>query len=151
MKHNAPNAARYFTVDEANATLPLVRAITRDLMEKIHEMVQTRTRLDFLKSQHRGESASIYQDELMSIEHTLEEEAQGLDRYVQELLELGVEPKGLIEGLVDFPALREGQPVYLCWKYDEPSVMYWHRTDDGFAGRRPIETFDPQRCPVQAG
>jgi hypothetical protein len=41
-------------------------------------------------------------------------------------------------GLVDFPSIREGEEIYLCWQADEPRVAWWHEPDAGFAGRRPL-------------
>jgi hypothetical protein len=42
-------------------------------------------------------------------------------------------------GIVDFPSLRDGREVYLCWRVDEPTVAYWHDLDAGFRGRQPLE------------
>jgi hypothetical protein len=50
----------------------------------------------------------------------------------------GVELKGLDEGLVDFPAERDGHTVYLCWKLGEDRIAWWHEIDAGFAGRQPL-------------
>jgi hypothetical protein len=46
--------------------------------------------------------------------------------------------KGLDEGLLDFPSEHEGRVVYLCWRFDEPRIAWWHEIDAGFAGREPI-------------
>jgi hypothetical protein len=54
------------------------------------------------------------------------------------LRQIGCELKGVEQGLIDFPALREGRVVYLCWQYDEPEVAFWHEVDAGFAGRQPL-------------
>jgi hypothetical protein len=43
--------------------------------------------------------------------------------------------------LFDFPALRQGREVYLCWKYGEKEIAFWHEVEAGFAGRQPIEDF----------
>ena len=51
----------------------------------------------------------------------------------------GVELKDPATGLLDFPALRDGAAIYLCWRYNEPQVAFWHPIETGFAGRRPIE------------
>ena len=61
---------------------------------------------------------------------------------VAELNALGVEIKGLDVGLVDFPGEMEGRPVYLCWRYGEPSVSHWHELETGFSGRQPIDDPD---------
>ena len=57
---------------------------------------------------------------------------------MEELRDLGVEPKNGPEGLVDFPSLLDGRVVYLCWKLDETEVAHWHEIDGGFAGRQPL-------------
>jgi hypothetical protein len=73
------------------------------------------------------------------VQRGLEGDTERLRQYVGELSELGVECKGPTEGLVDFPAMRDGKQVCLCWKLDEPSVRYWHETDSGFANRKPLD------------
>ena len=52
---------------------------------------------------------------------------------------LGVEPKGIETGLIDFPTMRGGRVVYLCWKLGEGPIAYWHEVEAGFAGRRSLE------------
>jgi hypothetical protein len=47
--------------------------------------------------------------------------------------------KDLEQGLVDFYAVMDGEPVFLCWQFGEPAVTHWHGIDEGFAGRQPIE------------
>lgn len=58
---------------------------------------------------------------------------------VEELAALGVQVKDLDSGLLDFPSVRDGVPVLLCWRVGEEQVGYWHGLEDGFAGRRPID------------
>jgi hypothetical protein len=55
-----------------------------------------------------------------------------------ELDDLGVELKGIDDGLIDFPTTREGRVVYLCWRLGEDEIGWWHETDGGFAGRQPL-------------
>jgi hypothetical protein len=59
-------------------------------------------------------------------------------RSLAELLELGVVVKDAERGLVDFPSLRDGEVVELCWLDGEPAVAHWHHVGEGFAGRRPL-------------
>ena len=54
------------------------------------------------------------------------------------LEEIGCEIKGIREGLVDFPSIREGKEVYLCWRMPEKEILFWHDINAGFAGRKPI-------------
>lgn len=56
-----------------------------------------------------------------------------------ELQEMGVVLRDLERGLVDFPALRDGAEIYLCWEEGEEEIGHWHEVDTGFAGRRPLD------------
>jgi hypothetical protein len=58
--------------------------------------------------------------------------------WVEEIQSYGCICKGVEQGLVDFPCLLGAEVVFLCWQLGEPTVSYWHRIEDGFAGRRPL-------------
>lgn len=134
----SPKPARVFTVDEANAMLPLIRAITSDLVELSREVIDRHQRVEHLKAGRDITSGDPYDDELTQIEEELEKDRRRLTEYVEELRQLGVEPKSAVEGLIDFPSMHEGRVVYLCWKLGEPMVSYWHDLDAGYAGRQPL-------------
>ena len=129
---------KLFTIEEANQMLPLVRAITTDLVQLANELVERRQRLAMLTAGRDREAGNPYSDELTAIEAEIDKDAQRLRSYVQELVQLGVEPKSAMDGLVDFPSLLEGRVVYLCWKLGEPEIHHWHEVDAGFAGRQSI-------------
>jgi hypothetical protein len=61
-----------------------------------------------------------------------------LSRAVGELEAMDIVLRDLDRGLIDFPALRDGHEVYLCWLLDEEEIRFWHEPDAGFAGRRPL-------------
>lgn len=61
-----------------------------------------------------------------------------MQRLIDELHGMGIEVKGIDQGLVDFPAERDGRTIYLCWMLDEPDIAYWHDLDTGFRGRQPL-------------
>jgi hypothetical protein len=130
--------AKLFTVDEANQCLPLVRAITGDLVNLSNELLERRQRLTMLTAGRERESGNPYSDELAEVERAIERDAARLREYVEELVELGVEPKSVVDGLVDFPSLMDGRIVYLCWRLGEPEVMHWHELDAGYAGRQML-------------
>lgn len=136
MREDRP--AKLFTVEEANLSLPLVRAITTDLVKLASEVVERRQRLAMLTAGRQRETGNPYSDELTAIEAEIDKDAVRLRGFVEELAELGVEPKSAIDGLIDFPSLQDGRVVYLCWKLGEPEVMHWHELDGGFAGRQAI-------------
>jgi len=68
-----------------------------------------------------------------------ERAAQQLRAILEHFQESGCLVKDLDAGLVDFPTLFRGEEVYLCWKLDEPSIRFWHGTQEGFAGRKAID------------
>lgn len=129
---------KLFTVEEANATLPLVRAIVGDLTDLSRDLVERQERLATLTPSSIRRSGDPYQQEMDQVERDLERDSGRVREYVEELLALGVEPKSATEGLVDFPAVIDGRKVYLCWKLGEPEVLFWHGLEAGYAGRRPL-------------
>jgi len=129
---------RLFTLEEANARLPLVRAIATDLSTLARDLVDRRQRLDSLLAGRKLSSTDVYSDELADMYKAIERDNRKLEEYVDELQELGVEAKGAIDGLIDFPSMMDGRVVYLCWKLGESEVMHWHDLDAGFVGRQPL-------------
>jgi hypothetical protein len=129
---------KLFTVEQANAALPLVRAITTDLARLSSEVVERRERLSMLLAGRQPSARDVYGQELTQVEEDLKRDVERLKEYAEELRELGVDPKNFAEGLVDFPAVMDGRPVYLCWKLGEPEVLHWHDIDAGFPGRQPL-------------
>lgn len=137
---------RVFTIQEANAALPLVRAIVADLVALAREVTERRQRLLALAPSQSRRSADPYQEERDLAEEELEGDARRLAEYVEELRQLGVETRSVTEGLVDFPAVLAGRDVWLCWKLGEPEVAFWHEADAGFWGRQPLAAMKPQRA-----
>jgi len=131
---------KLFNVEEANKTLPLVRAIVTDIVRQFQTVDELRRRLSVLSGRDRRRSATDdpYAEERLHSEAELEAEETKLREYVEELERLGVELKGP-DGLCDFPSMRDGRPVYLCWRLGEPEVLYWHDRQSGFAGRQPLK------------
>jgi hypothetical protein len=127
-----------FTIEEANAALPLVRAIVTDLAGLSRDVIERRRRLSMLLDGHDPESNDPYREELVQIQEELGKDSRRLQEYVQELRDLGVEPVSGPDGLVDFPAVIDGRKVYLCWKLGEPEVLHWHDVDAGFRQRQPL-------------
>jgi hypothetical protein len=129
---------KLFTVEQANAVLPLVRSITSDLVRLSRDVMERRERLALLTAGRNAEASDPYSEELAQIEEELDKDSRQLQEYVEELRELGVEPKSGPEGLIDFPSLMDGRLVFLCWKLGESEVTFWHELDAGFRGRQSL-------------
>jgi hypothetical protein len=132
-----PAIQRTFTLDQANAALPLVEAILRDVMRQERRVRHLRFRLKFIR---RGgaDLLNMFAREIEALERDLQAAEEDLDRYVDELLDLGIEPESLGLGLVDFPSEQQGETILLCWRYGESSIEYWHSLTGGFPDRSPL-------------
>ena len=131
---------KYYTAAEANATLPLVRSIVRDITELATELRDRQDRLARLRPRHKSVIPEAHREELQQAEAEFERDQERLQGYEQELKRLGVQLKDYFTGLIDFPCLMDGREVYLCWRYGEPEVAYWHELNAGFQGRQKLKT-----------
>jgi hypothetical protein len=129
---------KYFTAAEANATLPLVRAIVRDICDLARSWRERQERLNRLQPGKRGMLSEAHQEEVLQANADYERDQERMQEYEQELKRLGVELKDYFSGLIDFPAWMDGREVYLCWRLGEPEVAYWHEVEAGFAGRQKL-------------
>lgn len=127
-----PAQPKLFTIEGANATLPYVRAIVRDAMEKWRELGRLRAELA------SAEAGGLPEQRSRQAREEVDRIEQGLGACVREISELGAEMKDFETGLVDFPMRHGGKTVLLCWKAGEEGIEHWHDLESGFAGRRPI-------------
>jgi hypothetical protein len=130
-------ALRTFTPDEANAALPQVRPIAE-------RMVELRERLREVEGEQRemvttiaGNGSGFAVSDSRADEYN--QLVAKLEHCVAELDRLGVQVKDLDLGLIDFPAVHEGEDVLLCWHVGEERVEWWHGLEEGYAGRKPID------------
>jgi hypothetical protein len=129
---------RHFTAEEANVALAEVRPLVELMVEQRRLHVEALERQEELEGHIRGNGGGIPPAELADTAAEVERLARELAKVVDEIAALGAEVKDLDEGLIDFPALRRGETVLLCWKLGEDEIRYWHAVEDGFAGRRPL-------------
>jgi hypothetical protein len=124
----------YFTLAGANAALQIVKP----LMEKIQVIRQNilaqKPEIWSVVEKAAGNGGSK-EASLLALDF------EQLDQYVHQIQETGAILKDINIGLLDFSAWRDNHEVYLCWKYGEQNIEYWHEIESGFAGRQPIETF----------
>jgi hypothetical protein len=122
--------ARHYTLDQANAALPWVQ----ERMERLRS-----ARDDFADEDVRealgeatpgnggGEPGRVVSEAFLELQAA-----------AAELDALDIVVRDLERGLVDFPAIRDGREVYLCWEEGESEISFWHDVDAGFAGRQPL-------------
>jgi hypothetical protein len=125
--------SKYFTVDEANRTLPLVRRIVTDIVAAHAELVEL-----IKEYGHIDPELSRLKEKRLEMEQDMREHTDLINNYIEELEKVGAFFKGPEEGLVDFYSLLDERPVFLCWKLGEGQVEYWHELDGGYAGRQRL-------------
>ena len=129
---------RHFTPDEANAELVAVRPLVERMVEQRQAHVDALARQEELEGHIRGNGGGIPPAELAETAAEVERVARELAKTIDDIVAHGAEIKDLDEGLIDFPALRHGETVLLCWKLGEDEIRYWHTVEEGFAGRQEL-------------
>ena len=130
---------KHYTIAEANAVLPLLRAILRDVTTLANDLRERYERLQRLQ-QTEGRLDQAHQEEVQQLIEEFERGQEKMHEYEHELDKLGIELKDYYTGLVDFRHMHEGREVYLCWRLGEPEVAHWHELNSGFGGRQKLET-----------
>ena len=127
---------RLFTVATATEMLPVVTPILERMQRDQQSLDGVGNRLDAISAAKRLNGHAMEAFRLEQEARRLRERITG---DVVHLTHLGVEVKNIAIGLIDFPAMREGEIVLLCWMLGEGAIAFWHSLQAGFAGRRPID------------
>jgi hypothetical protein len=125
---------RFFTLQEANETLNSIRPLVEEIQVIrrviLHNQPEAWPAIE--KSAGNGGNRAL---------SNMIKDFEKLDALVHQIQDLDVLIKDINLGLLDFPALKDGREVYLCWQYGEGEIAFWHEVEAGFAGRQPIESF----------
>jgi hypothetical protein len=117
---------------EANNVLEIVRPLVAELMDISERIRRHQPELWQAAEKSAGNGGNPELSRLLP-------DFDRLDSLLHRLQDMGIEVKDLVSGLIDFPALKDDRVIYLCWKYNEGSVQFWHEVEAGFAGRQPID------------
>jgi len=131
---------RFFTIEEANALIPALELALGALARLRRELEQAIRALGGAEVAgavlQRGAAPPVGKEgEAIRLRSVAEEVGGAVER----VNAMGCVLKDIEAGLVDFYAMRDGEPVFLCWQLGEPRVAHWHPLDEGFAARQPIE------------
>ncbi len=121
---------RNFSLDEANQLLPRLRPLLRRLQEA-QKALADRDLLQRLRTAAAGNGGGVAARDVLAT-------GDEFGRITAEIENLGVVVRDPATGLVDFPAERGGEPVFLCWRVEEDAVGHWHDRDSGYMGRQPL-------------
>lgn len=131
-------APRYFTVDEANAALDELRPVVEQMVEHRRRFLVARDQRGELTEQAGSNGGDLTPTDFAELEEELELQASALAGCIERIQAVGAQVKDLDQGLLDFPALRDGEEILLCWHLGEGEIEFWHGPEDGFAGRKPL-------------
>lgn len=134
---------RTFTLDEANTALETLRPIVERMVAHHRSLAAAQKRQRSLVTRIAGNGGDLMPSDLHELADQIQREADAIGRCAEKINAAGAQIKSLEEGLLDFPALRGGEEVLLCWKLGEDEIRYWHGTDEGFAGRKPLPLDGP--------
>ena len=122
---------KHFTPEEANQVLPQVRDLVAQIMQARAAIIQAQPELWPMLEKSIGNGGSQKAGEVLHDFRRVENGVKGLQA-------MGCELKDMSIGLVDFPTIRDGREALLCWKFDEPEVMFWHDFQSGYQGRQRL-------------
>ena len=131
--------ARRFTPREANEELAEIRPLVEELVAHRREQQRLSAERQELAARIAGNGGGIDATALGGLEEAERGERVEIARCVNAIHERGAIVKDLDSGLVDFPALREGEEILLCWRLGEEEVAHWHGLEEGFAGRKQLD------------
>jgi len=122
----------HYTLDRANSVLPEVRS-------KFNETLLQKTKVINIQEelQNAIDSESGF-EKYFKKKQELNRAVTILYQMIQEIEDMGIMIKSVDEGLLDFPSIKNDEEIWLCWKYGEERIKFWHRKDEGFKGRKPI-------------
>ena len=123
---------KYYTPKEANNLLEIVRPMVEELMRIGGRIRDHQPEIWSVVEKSAGNGGNPELSRLLP-------DFDRLDALLHRIQEMGIEVKDLTLGLIDFPAVKDGRIIHLCWKYDEGQVQFWHEVEAGFAGRQPID------------
>jgi hypothetical protein len=121
---------RYFTLEQANAAVVAIRPILREMLDIRQRIIDLQPEVWPVIEKALGNGGSQAASQATR-------EFERINSLAHEIQAIGGVIKDLNNGLVDFPTMREGREVYLCWKYGEQQIEYWHEVDSGYASRQP--------------
>lgn len=127
--------ARFYTIDAANARIAELRPVLEKLRADRDAIAEATADLRHLRDTN---GSSQHAEEVAAKEQRLRDLVRAMEQAVAQIEVWSVTLREIGTGLVDFPALVAGRPVWLCWRLDEERVGFWHEHDRGFSDRKPL-------------
>lgn len=122
---------RYFSLDQANQLLEVLKPLVSEMLSIRTSILALQPQLESVLNKAVNNGGSLVSSEALNA-------FQALKDVLYEIQQYDVYVKDVNSGLVDFPSIRDGEVVYLCWRFGEDQIGYWHELESGFQGRKPV-------------
>ena len=130
---------RLFTLEEANQLVPWLERTFQGLAPSMQRLQELRERLSMIQRERQRLNGTFDRyNEYNSVQAEVDSISTEIQGKVDEIVAEGIIVRDISSGLVDFPHVRQGREVYLCWIGGEDSIEFWHETDQGFSHRQPL-------------
>jgi hypothetical protein len=129
---------RFYAIDEANAALPEVERILTALRDQREELIQLRDRVIEVTPDDGETPTTGAAEQIRLLRLGMQGLIDQMQAGVARLIEMDITLRDISTGLIDFPALVAGSPIWLCWRLGEADVSNWHAHDQGFDSRQPL-------------
>ncbi len=130
--------SRFYAIDEANEALPEVERILSDLRYQREELIELRDRVVAASPPDEEVAPPGVAEQVRLLRLGMQGLIDQMQAGVARLIEMDVTLRDISTGLIDFPALVSGMPIWLCWRLGEDDVAHWHPHDEGYDTRRPL-------------
>ncbi len=127
--------ARYYDIDAANARIHEIRPLLQQLRDDRNEIAEAQAELARFR---QSNGHSDHAGELARREQHVRDAVKRMEAAVIQIDAWSVILRDISTGLIDFPALVSGRPIWLCWRLGEEDIGWWHEYDTGIAGRQPL-------------
>jgi hypothetical protein len=127
--------ATYYDLSDANDRVDELRPLLEGLRADRETVARTQGRLDKLRGGNGNDEQRI---ELDKVRNEMGVTIKRMEAAVHQIDAWDITLRDITTGLVDFPALASGRPIWLCWKLGETDIAWWHEIDTGIAGRKPL-------------
>jgi hypothetical protein len=127
--------ARYFGIDEANELVADVRPVLEGLRDDRERIAEVQSEL---QRERETNGSANHAERLVELEAELREIVRRMQFAVAQIDNWGITLREIGTGLIDFPALANGRPIWLCWRLGEGKIEWWHEANEGFDARQPL-------------
>jgi hypothetical protein len=122
---------RYFSLDQANQLLEVITPLVAEMIAIRNTILEFQPKLETVLNKAVNNGGSLISAEALNA-------FEALKNVIYKVQQYDVFVKDVNSGLIDFPSIRDGEIVFLCWQFGEDQIEYWHELEEGYQGRKPV-------------